>query len=525
MDALANLREAVSKLFAPADTAFRESGSTAEGGTDHNPPPPAGHTVDDDAGWTRLTGDERRDLSPLNQQRMQYISHHLWESESFVRQLIELPISVLLKDTIKLTHPDERLQNILDDFWSRNQMSRLVEQFMRATALNGELILPMFVDSNTGIVNLGYLNPLHIAEYTDRHYPESDQYYETQGHRGVITDPDNAIRQIGIVTRRDRKGRYRKYKTIFLHPDTELFTQRTRQIRAGFTDGDCFYFRLNALPDGTRGRSDLLPLIDILDAFIETQYSETERWRLIKAFIWEVTLNGATPEQVIEKAKEIFVPAPGTVRVTNEHEIWKAVAPDMKAQDSVAFLTWLRNYILGGAGLPPAWFGDPNDTNRATGEVMDEAAFLTLNRRANFWRLNFTEIGQYVLQQAGADRDEWSQVDVEMSALRTKDSAKMATALSAVTGALVVITQNGLLSKSKAAELLKRVADQFGISDYDPEAELDKAKQEKSAEQQQQQQHDYFTAPPSAMDDAPLPTETTSPPETADLTDDEPLPA
>lgn len=92
-----------------------------------------------------------------------------------------------------------------------------------------------------------------------------------------MTDPDNAEQPIGVVTKRDKKGRYKRFRVI-INGSEDVFTARTRGIRANdFTDGECFYFAVNDLSTAPRGYSDLLASADWSDAYEQFLFGELER--------------------------------------------------------------------------------------------------------------------------------------------------------------------------------------------------------------------------------------------------------
>ena len=113
------------------------------------------------------------------------------------------------------------------------------------------------------------------------------------------------------MTRRDAAGNCLRYKVIINGPE-EVFTARTRKIRESYADGECFYVRVNNMAAGGRGRSDLLAQADWLDAYDEFLFGELDRAKFMRAFFWDVTLTGATEEQVNKRAGEISAPSPGS---------------------------------------------------------------------------------------------------------------------------------------------------------------------------------------------------------------------
>ncbi|MFC7455511.1 hypothetical protein ACFQPI_20885, partial [Insolitispirillum peregrinum] len=275
-----------------------------------------GATVDADEGqWRRLTGDSRKDLSPVTQHRMREIAYYLWRGNPLGNRSVELPLAYQLAEGVKLSCDDAEARAWLATWWRDpvNAMDINLPKMVRELSLYGEQCWPVFVNSLSGHCRLGYLDPAGIAE--------------------VVRDPDNARMVIGVVTTRDRKGRYRRYRTVVNGPDEELFTERTRAIRADFADGDCFYVSINDLQNGN-GHSDLLPVSDWIDAYDQFLWSDLERMGDTRSHVWDVTLSGATQEEVEARAKKIQPPRPGAVRVHNEREVWAAVSPDLRAADT-----------------------------------------------------------------------------------------------------------------------------------------------------------------------------------------------
>jgi hypothetical protein len=327
-----------------------------------------------------------------------------------------------------------------------------------------------------GHVRLGYLDPALI---------------ET-----VVTDPDNREQPIGIVTTRDRKGRARRYRVIINGPE-DVFTQHTREIRESFSDGDAFFFRINDLSSGMRGRSDLLAQADWLDSYDQFLFGEGERANALRAFFWDVTLKNATPDQVKARAKEITAPKPGSVRVHNDSEEWKAEAPELQGTDLSEFARLMRNHVLGGATLATNWFGGTDDVNRAGGESMAEPTFKVLSMRQRFVKYILESIGRYVLlRAAGAKEIDWADprwaVEAVMPELTAKDTTKYASALQQVVVAGALAIEKGLLSEATGLKLINTMAARLGV-EIDADAELKAARAEASA----RAERDVFTELPA----------------------------
>jgi hypothetical protein len=428
----------------------------------------AGITIDDDDDqWRRLSGDSKRDLSPMTHQRMREMAQYLWETNLLANRLIELPIAYLLAEGVTLRCADEDNQALLTRFWRDpiNQMSVKLPKKVRELGIYGEQCYPAFVNERTGHVRLGYLDPGLV---------------ET-----VVMDPDNPEQPIGIVTVRDKQGRTRRYRVIVNGADADLFTTRTQAIRETFSDGEAFWFTINDLSNGRRGRSDLLAQADYLDGYDQYLFGELDRAQFMRAFIWDVTLTGATPEEVAARAKTITAPRPGSTRVHNEAETWKAETPDLKSQDASEGARLFRNHVLGGATMPEHWFGGGGNVNRSTGESMSEPTLKILSMRQQVIKHMLETIGLYVLRQALLARgqaepdleDEAYQVEAIFPEMTAKDTTKYAAALQQAVVAVGLALDKGLITQATAVRIINSIAGRLGV-EIDADSELEAARGE-----------------------------------------------
>lgn len=343
----------------------------------------------------------------------------------------------------------------------------------RELAVFGEQCWLTFVNPVDGAVRLGYLDPALI---------------ET-----VVTDPDNAQQAIGIVTARNRKGEQKRLRVIVNGPEPELFTARTQAIRETFADGECFWFCINKLSNDRRGRSDLMPVMGWCDAYEQYLFGEVDRAGLMRAFIWDVTLTGATPEEVRARAAQIGPPSPGSTRVHNDSESWQAVAPDLKTADSATGARLFRNHILGGMTIPEHWFGGGGgDVNRSTSESMGDPAFKAMSMRQSFLGYMLEECGRYVIRQrelaqTGKEPDLFDPafaIQAQWPEMMVQDTTRYAAALQQVVVAAGLAIDKGLLSDATALGLINAVAGRLGVA-IDADIELAAARHEAAVRAEQ----------------------------------------
>jgi hypothetical protein len=477
----------------------------------------AGTTIDaDDDAWRPLGRDLHRDLAPMTQTRMRELAVYLWESNRLANRLVELPLAYLLAEGVSLTADDPEAADWLRTFWLDpiNRLDRKLEPKMRALALFGEQCWPVFVNEVSGAVRLGYLDPALIDK--------------------VITDPENGEQPIVVVARRlaglsrkpsacaagsgsgaSARGDRRLYRVVLGGDEDDLFPEGSgaRKLRDAATDGDCFYFRINDLPNSRHGRSDLLSAIDWADVYERMLFGEADRATVIRSAVWDVTLKGATAEQVQARAGEIDTPRPLSVRVHNDAEEWQALTPQLGAGDASDAARLIRTHILGGSTIPEHWYGSGGDVNRATAGEMGEPAEKVLTLRQNWWKGTLADVAVYVLRKrleaAGRDpanvlADPAWRPRVVFPELVAKDTTKYAAALAQIASACVILIDRGLLSEETALSLIAAVAGRLGVA-IDAKEELEKARNAAEERAAAQAESDAFTLPPDDpdADDAP----------------------
>lgn len=441
---------------------------------------------DEDAGWRRMSADglgrlNERDLLPMAQGRMQKLAEHLWQSNLLANRLVELPLAYLLAEGVSLQCADDEHQQLLNRFWSdpiNNWPLKLMAR-VRALGLLGEQCYIAHVNEGNGFVRLGYLDPRRIAL--------------------VVNDPDNPEQPVGVITQRDDKGRQYKYRVIVLGEDSDLFSQRTQNIRhKDFTDGECLLYQINKFPDGSRGRSDLLGQMDWLDAYDDYLFGEIDRIDYLRRFVWDVTLKGADPTAVNEYERQFKPPQANGTFVHNDSVELRAISPTLNTTDTSESARLLRNHVLGGGTMPEHWFGGGGDVNRAAAAEMGGPTFKTYTMRQSYLKLMLEEIGRYVLLQAARVRGEvpdWSQDRWQVTAvfpeLVSGDLTKFAAAMQQVTQSVLLMADAGLLTQETALKLVADVAQRFG-QDFDAKTELAAAREEHAQRQRDRAAQDVF---------------------------------
>jgi hypothetical protein len=268
----------------------------------------------------------------------------------FAKRLLEITRDFAVGDGLQYECEDKEIKQLVDRFWQNpvNNLEIELNKIIYDLGLWGEIVLKMDVNPMNGFVKISYLDPTRIKD--------------------VIINKDN-IKDIDSLVFSSGNGlEEKKYKVI-------------RENENGLLEGDVFYYRVNNLTNQVRGLSDLLPLVDWLDALDKFLFSSIERSALLNAFVYHIQWTGLTKEEVREQVKKFGQIKPGSIHHTNENVKITAITPDIKAADTSELARVLKNFILGSAGFPEHWFGDGGYTNLATAKEMGLPTFQKLKER------------------------------------------------------------------------------------------------------------------------------------------------
>jgi hypothetical protein len=416
-----------------------------------------------DENFRRMTANPQRDLTPLAQDRQAEIAYYLWKTNGLATRMLELPRDMIVGGGFKFTAENDDVAEILERFWNDgvNQMDLTLDQRVLELGMYGEQCWPVFVSPHMGRVRLGYLDPTAIE--------------------GVQADPENAAILLGVQTKQEVTGKPRRYAIILNEDEETILSTAGRQLRSLYNDGACFFFSVNRALNATRGSSDLLPLLDWLDAYENWLFDRLEWASQLGAFLWDVTLKGMNQEQIQQWLENNPSPKRGSVRAHNEAVEWQAVSPDLKSADLQAIQKVFLHHILSVRGWPEHWFTAGGDVNRAVGAEMSEPILKTLSKRQGYVKHMLAFKGRYVVRQAinaGLLREKVpvkakgsegtvlkpavETFKVEAPEISAKDINRISQAMAGVSAALLIGQSNRWISGEDAAGVFAMLASMLG---------------------------------------------------------------
>lgn len=415
----------------------------------------------DDWQYRKLTSGarfQRRDLTPLQHDRMLQVTWYLWEQNPFARRLVTLMTDLIIGDGVTVEAKDERIQEVIDRTWNHriNQFATRIREFHNFLSLTGELILPVERNTISGRPVFGFIDPYQVKD--------------VEPLDGNVLIPDYLI-----LKERDGKDAQR-LKIVRENPES------------GHLEGEVFYFAINKLPNSLRGRSDLLPLADWLDLYDQYLFAEVERLQLLSAFVWDYTIKGGDDKKIQAKLANFPTPKPGSVFGHNENETLEARTPDLKAQDRSEVATMLRKHIGGSMGFPMTYLGD-SDSNAATIQGQNDVLMKTPSARQKEFRSLIDLMVRFAVEGATTKNpalfmDAAVEYRITMPEIAAKDISRASAALAQVVAANDTAITNKTTSRRAALVVQSAIIRQLGV-EVDPNEIEDQIEAETDAGQEQ----------------------------------------
>lgn len=431
----------------------------------------------EDPGFRRITSlATLRDLNPLMHDRMLQVCYFLRVTTPFGKRIVEIFTEYMLGKGVRVTAKDPKVQEVIDAFWNDpvNNMEESLEQWTDELTTFGELCVPVAVNSVSGQVRIGYIDPMNI---------DTIQFAEM-----ATADGTASINVPYAVRLRREVGEVLQKPMLIVRR-----VEDPNDANYGQLNGECFYFTINKAKSASRGFSELFNLADWIDLFDQMIFDFGDKVRFLNSFVWHYVFKGADEKKVDQYKDKLTKnpPRQGGVLVTNEQIEVKAQTPDFKGQDMAQGAAMVKKYGWGGAGIPMVLTGDGDDANRATSLEMNAPFVKKIQRKQNHLARCLKQVLDFVLacaQRAGvlpdsADLD----YSIEFPEIAVKDLQKGAQTLQGVSSSLQLGQQEGWITGQTAARAFHTILAEIGVDIDDSQEEYESAQQEKEDRANRQQ--------------------------------------
>lgn len=335
-----------------------------------------------------------------------------WRANPLARRLVGLTTSYCVGDGIRLTSPYPPLDGFLRRFWAHagTRIDLELPDWSDELARSGELFLALFTDVGTGLSSVRAVPAAAI----DRIEWEEGDYRTETGYRDISAGRAGA-----------------KWWKSQHHPELHLL------------DPVLLHFAVNRPVGALRGESDLGPILPWLRRYSRWLEDRVRLNAAVRSFLWVVNAPARVRAGLVEQYRK--PPEPGSVILADESERWTAVTPSLHAADAEKDGRAIRWMITAaGPGTALLDLGEGEDSNLATGQVMQEQKRRFLRRRQRFLVHMLTELAlvtwrryALIMLRPGEWRDCSAEDIVALAPdISPEDNAQLSLAAAQMVGAL-----------------------------------------------------------------------------------------
>lgn len=400
--------------------------------------------------WIPTTQSETSIITSIRRTRAITLSKQLSISCPLYNRLLSAILDFIVPGDTQLVMSQSTgdMQDILDHFWYEGPaaLSKNARDLIHTLLTEGEILLKKRVNDGDGKVTLTNISADYITEVT----------------RG---EGLNAISQITIddpLTDSD---------------DPETLNVIRRNPVTGKLEGDIFYFRIfpSGYSHGVRGLPLLIHSLDEIAAHAELIYTRITRIGDMSSYYWDVTMEGATQDQIDEflQSPRSTPPESGETFAHNERVSWEMISPgfERRLANLTSEIESHTTLLTGATGLTAEFIGQAPARDITTESLFASIAHLTAIREVAFNLLSM--LIQYQLESAVRYNGAITKVPkfrLMAKEIGSRSLQRAAQAFARYADGLQKSVQQGLMTEEEAANVLKLLLTQLGlVTDLDME--------------------------------------------------------
>jgi hypothetical protein len=434
----------------------------------------------------------------------------LWQKSPIAKRVLTMKRDHIIGHGAMPGCENEKALEVIRAFWMDNKLDKRASEFAVQLFGFGEQCYPVFVRQSDGRVRIGYIDPASVKQ--------------------VVKNPNNAMEDWAVcVERMAGNGTMEKLVYRIIREDEayvddmqavdsqyegKLVTAEQATLEPweagllaeyGLTEysGSCFFAKVNAVSNQTRGMSDLLQVADWIDQADEVLFALADREQFAGYFAFDVTLVSGNDETIKKRSNEIRMnpPKKGSVNVHNDSETWMQWAPNLGQTGTIETFRAILGLILGGMGFPVHWFGYGDDANRATATVQADPTAKSLEHDQETIKTLFLTMCQFAVDQAiiagageGLETEEY-ELDLNLPDVSAKDMSRVAASINALASAIATAQSQGWSSRETAVKLWANLLNELGV-EVDPQEEMERieAEEEEQRLADEQRRNDALKA-------------------------------
>ena len=390
--------------------------------------------VDDAAGgpryWTPLNAPASAALDlPWAEQR-QLLDDCLaeWRANPLAFRITHLMSDFVVGSGVRVKSDRPEVQAFLERFWHHpyNRLAERLPRWCDELTRSGELFLVL--SRNPGD-RMSYVRELP-ASLIDRVETDPEDYEREWRYRQAASDPEG------------------RWWLSPQHPDAD----QSPQVM--------LHFAVNRPAGATRGLPDLAPILKWLRRYQDWVEDRARLNKYRSAFLWHCQINSPAPGELERKrAQYARAPSPGSLLITDQNENWRAIHPQIAADEAEADGKAIRLMVAAGAGVPLHFLGEGESATRATAAEMGQPTYRHYQARQVYFGALLMTVARTAVQRALALPGEYDLgLSVQVEDLTREDNESLARAAAQVVGALSTMRERGWIDDEHAAALALKFA-------------------------------------------------------------------
>lgn len=470
------------------------------GYNDGNDEPPSGTLVS--YGYRQASTGGRRD-GKLSWDELCNVAWDMYNTNPVADRGLELKRDHILGRGVDIQTDNEDLEEVITNFRKFNKFDVHLREYVLQLFLFGVQCLPVSIRQSDGRVRLNYIDPQQIQDVLAHPQNPTEQW-------AVIVKPieglpawagGNIPRRVYRIIRED-SGYIDGNKVISPNEPDRLVTAEQARLEpwegamlasfglSAYT-GSCFYFHINAVSNQTFGVSDLQRTIYWLQQLDEALLAVADREMLSGYWYNDITMTGATADQVKARAAELKrrPPARGGINVHNDREVHDIKQPQSDS-GSTEVTDSLFDYAWGGLGFPRHWYVQGDATNRATATEQASPVQKTLQSDQDAVKEIVETIISFVRDQAiiaGFPVGDDETFTVVMPEIASRNLEGLGKALLLLTNIIEKGIAAGFISEETARDIWAKFLVELGF-EINPQEEAEKVKAERAEKDKVQKQ-------------------------------------
>ncbi len=333
----------------------------------------------EDRWWRSLSGRQVvKDVAYADFLDQQQDSLEAYRANPLAFRIVELMSDYVLGRGVTVAARSAQVNDFVQRFWQHplNRMDARLHPLCTELSLAGEVFVTFHTNPYDGMTYVRAV-PASLIDNIETNAEDVEdemRFHETGGWGERVTG---------------RRG------------DAERRGRETLTPGRWWSKEEMRHYAVNRVVGAKRGQGDLWPILPWLRRYKDWLTDRVIINKYKGAYLWDVTLQGATAATVRAKRCELSTPpAPGSIVVHNEAEVWRAIQPQINAESVEADGKALRLIIGAGAGVPLHFLAEGESATRTTALEMGEPTRRHYEKRQRYMGCMINDMLAEVLRRA-----------------------------------------------------------------------------------------------------------------------------